>query len=393
LAILIGAGAMLGASAIIAIPLISDSAPLSDKEIAEAQTGVDALLPDTEITKHIETTAVEVPKGVFAEIVAAHIKEASLPSDPLHSAPTNNPDSSKGKPTEIVSGRGGNALTGTEVKRRQRDSRLESYARTAQLESEAFWDSAREGFLRQIEDTKTTAHQLMAKQNLFLTNARSKAGYLVDIKGWVERSRVSIFARASSCRFAIDQAKGHFGDSVDRVLRKFSSDSTTDPDITGYNYEFYSANLRQFCAFGGGLAIPETTSLPALGAFSFATWLIKLNSIALTLVAGMFGFGLLGAAISSVVRESKTRQPDEPLVKDLTSIAIRGMSATIVVYLAAKGGLAIFTGGAAPEPNPYVLLLTCFVASVFGDDVWLSARKWFSGGPSSSATNPPADSK
>jgi hypothetical protein len=261
----------------------------------------------------------------------------------------------------------------------QLQSTLDMYAKNSADEATAFSDDTRTSLLRQIDDTKATAHQLIAKQNLVLTNARSKAGYIVDVKAWVERSRESIFERATSCHTAVDDFKQSFANTVDQLRRNVDS-----PQAAIYsplaNHTDYFSNYRQYCvAFLGGLTAPEAASLPVLGAFSFATWLIKLGSIALTLVAGMLGFGLLGAAISSIIREGKARQPGEPLVKDLTSVAIRGMSATVVVYLAAKGGLAIIAGGAAPEPNSYVLLLTCFVASVFGDDVWVSTRKWFQG--------------
>jgi hypothetical protein len=47
------------------------------------------------------------------------------------------------------------------------------------------------------------------------------------------------------------------------------------------------------------------------------------------------------------VRDRKNRTAGKPLVKDLSELLIRGMSATVVVYLAVKGGLAIFTGGSA----------------------------------------------
>ena len=53
---------------------------------------------------------------------------------------------------------------------------------------------------------------------------------------------------------------------------------------------------------------------------------------------------------------------------------IRGFSAAVVVFLAVEGGLAIFAAD-RPEPNPYVLLLTCLVAAVFSEDVWEWAHK------------------
>ncbi len=62
---------------------------------------------------------------------------------------------------------------------------------------------------------------------------------------------------------------------------------------------------------------------------------------------------------------------------DLMSVIIRGLSAAIVVFLAALGGLAIFSNADASqamEPNPYALFLTCLAAAVFSEDVWLRVR-------------------
>jgi hypothetical protein len=105
-----------------------------------------------------------------------------------------------------------------------------------------------------------------------------------------------------------------------------------------------------------------------------AGWLLKTRALSLVLITGMLGFGLFGAAISSVVREQVTRAPGEPLVKDLASVVVRGLSAAVVVFLAVEGGVAIFTTN-TPEPNPYVLFFTCLVGAVFSERVWDWARE------------------
>lgn len=104
-----------------------------------------------------------------------------------------------------------------------------------------------------------------------------------------------------------------------------------------------------------------------------ATWLLRTRSMALTLVTGMLGFGLLGAAISTVVR-SDIKQAERPAIEEVGRIVVRGLSAALVVFLAVKGGLAVFTAGES-SPNAYVLFFTCLVGAVFSDDVWLWARE------------------
>jgi hypothetical protein len=105
-----------------------------------------------------------------------------------------------------------------------------------------------------------------------------------------------------------------------------------------------------------------------------ANWLLRTRSSALTLITGMLGFGLLGAAITSFVRA-------EPMADDdprglVGHVVIRGVTAAVLVFLAAKGGLAVFASGAG-EPNAYVLFFTCLVGAVFSEDVWTWARARF----------------
>jgi hypothetical protein len=89
----------------------------------------------------------------------------------------------------------------------------------------------------------------------------------------------------------------------------------------------------------------------------------------------MLGFGLLGSAVSSFVQEGKTRAAGGPLVSDLPAVLIRGFSAAIVVFLAAEGGLAIISGSGTVDPNPYILMFTCFGAAVFSQTAWDRVRE------------------
>lgn len=110
-------------------------------------------------------------------------------------------------------------------------------------------------------------------------------------------------------------------------------------------------------------------------------WLVQPESLSLTLLIGMLGFALLGASVSPIVRSHEARvraQPNngEPLVRDLASLVIRGVSAAVVVFLGLKGGLSLL-GSSDISPNPYALLLTCFAAAVYSERAWNSVRDWF----------------
>jgi hypothetical protein len=117
--------------------------------------------------------------------------------------------------------------------------------------------------------------------------------------------------------------------------------------------------------------IPGRRSLGSdLGPFSLvARWLVATESLPLALIAGLLGFGLVGSACSTVVRQGPARKAGDPVVVDLPGVIIRGLSAAVVVFLSVEGGLAVFATS-TPEPSPYVLLLTCLVAAVFSEDVW-----------------------
>lgn len=133
--------------------------------------------------------------------------------------------------------------------------------------------------------------------------------------------------------------------------------------------------------FEGNFLVDPMPSRPQLGSaqgpFSFINrWLLRTESLPLALITGMLGFGLLGAAASTFVREQKrrVRKPVQPLVQDLPGVVIRGGSAAVVVFLAVMGGLAVFSARDS-EPNPYVLLFTCLVGAVFSERVWIWAEK------------------
>lgn len=126
---------------------------------------------------------------------------------------------------------------------------------------------------------------------------------------------------------------------------------------------------------------PELVPAANWGPFgTVARWLLRTGSLDLTLIAGMLGFGLLGAAISTDVRKGALLQSrNQTLISDLMGVIIRGFSAAIVVFLATMGGLAVFSvseAGQPTEPNPYVLFLTCLAAAVFSEDVWRRVRRW-----------------
>jgi hypothetical protein len=105
-----------------------------------------------------------------------------------------------------------------------------------------------------------------------------------------------------------------------------------------------------------------------------SSWLRTERSLELASLIGMLGFGLLGAAASTVVRRKRAgTTAEDPISDDLSNLLLSGVSAALATYLAVKGGLAVVSSEGA-LPNAYLLLLTCFVAAVYWEEAWERVR-------------------
>ena len=111
-----------------------------------------------------------------------------------------------------------------------------------------------------------------------------------------------------------------------------------------------------------------------------AHFLIATGSLEFILLIGMFAFGVLGASILSIVNTDNFFESfkKEPIIKNFVNVLARGFGAALIIYLATKAGLTIFTGGNTPDPNGYMLLLTCFIGAVYSEPVWTSMSNYTS---------------
>ena len=88
------------------------------------------------------------------------------------------------------------------------------------------------------------------------------------------------------------------------------------------------------------------------------------------LISGMLGFGLLGAGISSIIRDRNRSSNINPLFKDdVSSTLVGGVSASLVIFLSAKGGTEIISDGNI-DLNMYTLLFLCLIGAVFSEAIW-----------------------
>jgi len=149
---------------------------------------------------------------------------------------------------------------------------------------------------------------------------------------------------------------------------------------SGQSQQGYSVydSARRLCELGDGdrPAIPQRPAFSsALGAVGIWTrWLLDTGQMPVVIITGLVGFSLLGATVSRAVRAKDENLKAGLTLDDLLSVVAGGMTAAVVVFLAAYGGLAVL-GNSGSDPNPYVVFFTCLIGAVYSEDVWSWARK------------------
>ena len=215
--------------------------------------------------------------------------------------------------------------------------------------------------------------------NVGRRGTREQTQHYLEIISWYRDAVGAFESRISDCKAAIASMDRGWNQWAEFRKGYVESGGKGVPPTLALESEFQQySNARDACQ-QPLRTTGDVPSRPALGAylgpFGFvASWLVRTESLPLALVVGLLGFGLLGSACSTFVREQKSSTDDGVLVKDLPGVVIRGLSAAVVVFLAVEGGLAIFAGGTT-DPNPYVLLLTCLIGAVFSEQVWEWAQR------------------
>ncbi|HEX8734223.1 MAG TPA: IPT/TIG domain-containing protein [Pyrinomonadaceae bacterium] len=224
---------------------------------------------------------------------------------------------------------------------------------------------------------------------------KERLQYFLNLTNWFSRTVTERNRVVSECVREIQMVNDRWqrlGSSVSQAQNRPNYIDNLDDEM--YDLYYGISRARGYCA---SLAresenlesgkMPQMAKLGEgsdLGIFYYFTfWLLKTESLSFALITGLLGFGLLGSACSTFIREhiqkntaqqqSNNANPephaDKVLVNDLTEVVVRGVAAAVVVFLALQGGLAIFSSGNG-QPNSYVLLLTCLVAAVFSESIW-----------------------
>jgi len=232
------------------------------------------------------------------------------------------------------------------------------------------YSKLREDMQVQAENLKTSAVSAYRASVIERKGTKETIQHFLDIDAWFRQELNRMEAQAGECRRGIA--------NVDSFITNVAAQAdvvtwTSSMNQALQNVEQDAREACQSIAFNE--RVPERQDLGSnMGPFSYiASWLLRTESLPLAQIVGLLGFGLLGSAVSSLVRSTAQRPKNQPLVEELATVIIRGATAAVVVFLAVKGGLAIFTSGES-NANSYVLLLTCLVAAVFSEDVWAEAH-------------------
>jgi hypothetical protein len=238
--------------------------------------------------------------------------------------------------------------------------------------------------IRKKADSAETEYEISSASR---KGNRETVEHFLALTAWLRDYVGSAERQVNSCVQSIEK----YDKTMNTLLVLIMGDQATSPDLVSssdsliaslQNMDTLRNEASSSCSAVSLISIAPLPLRPELGnylgPFQFvASWLLRTESLPLTLITGLIGFGLLGAACSSFVRErleaNDHTRTSGPLITDLPKVIVIGLSAAILAFLAVMGGLAVFfTTGS--NPNPYALLLACLIAAVFGEDVWRWAR-------------------
>jgi hypothetical protein len=209
-------------------------------------------------------------------------------------------------------------------------------------------------------------------------SVQERALFFRDIQRTAQRQASDMQGAMNDCAQAVsvaDKQVESFARDSNLALSKLSQTTLSPSGSRFWSHDMIGLSMSRGCtsmSLGPSQYEPPDPGA-TWGPFAVVSqWLLRTKSHALTLITGMLGFGLLGASIATFIRPSAQASISSPAGDAATTI-IRGLSAAIVIFLAAKGGLAIVSSSEA-EPNAYVLFFTCLVGAVFSESVWEWAK-------------------
>jgi len=212
-------------------------------------------------------------------------------------------------------------------------------------------------------------------------NSREQALYFQDLLLWSQASFTAHLQKIYSCNIAYRSKLNAFrlgGAVYDSLLQGSRSEPSpvVAEQMAIFNREAKSSGTLLNLCINSSAAIeppPPRELGSSLGPIGQATgWLLRAQSLPLTLVVGLVGYGLLGALISRfVIARDEGFRIDNSI--EFAVVALAGFVAALVVFVSSFGGMYILAREAT-EPNPYAVFALCLGGAIFSSSVWTNLR-------------------
>ena len=213
-------------------------------------------------------------------------------------------------------------------------------------------------------------------------NSREQALYYQDLLLWSQASFTKYLDQIHLCNRAYRSKLNAFrlGGAV-HASKAVSGNGSTQAAVVAEQLELFDRESRR-----ANLLLDECLNTtpqitpPAqrqlgssLGPIGQATgWLLRAQSLPLTLVVGLVGYGLLGALISRfVIARDDGFRIDSAI--EFAVVALAGFVAALVVFVSSFGGMYVLAREAT-EPNPYAVFALCLGGAIFSSSVWTNLR-------------------
>jgi hypothetical protein len=243
------------------------------------------------------------------------------------------------------------------------------------LQSDA--ETARQRVIRNLEVYRDDLQKTAMLAGIGAFSATGANEDVAKLRDWYRKYHTELLDELTSCHESVKtQHERYRAWARERLFLLSLGSPLTMEEFPPRHLEYSPANpCFQETAAAGAKELP-TLSPPsaALGPLGFiAHWLLMTRSIHLALLVGMFGLGLLGSAISRVIRNGRFPEHEgQTTTRDIVRVILSGSSAAVLVYLFINGGLlSLFSRDASQlKANPHALLATCFFAAIFSERIW-----------------------
>lgn len=129
-------------------------------------------------------------------------------------------------------------------------------------------------------------------------------------------------------------------------------------------------------SFSGSL-ITKTKKDPFNSFFYISNLIVLDGSTSINIIIAIFGVALFGCVIGSYRRNTIEKTLSNPLAVDIAPLLFKSFSASLITYLSIKGGVSVIAADKGTEINPYFIMLVCFAAAVYSDEIWVWAKGKF----------------